>query len=260
MELKILSIPIYFQSLNTVVEQIYDICKKQRFENYCVSATGAHGIVYAQKNKYFKDVLQNFYWNLPDGMPNVWIGKLKGFHEIQRCYGPDVFEAVIKKTANSDIRHYFCGGKEGIAEELKLVCNKNFNNFHICGTFSPPFREMTDEEMYDLANDINKRTTNIVWIGLSTPKQELFANRLAKLTNVHFIIAVGAAFDFYTGHVRQAKKWIQQIGMEWFFRLLMEPKRLWRRYFEIVPKYILLNIIETLKLNELTTNKKQELT
>ena len=91
---------------------------------------------------------------------------------------------------------------------------------------------------------INETGANIVWIGLSTPKQELFASRLSEYAKVDYICCVGAAFDFHIGNVRQAKGWIQKIGMEWFFRLLMEPKRLWKRYFEIVPLFIYYNFAE----------------
>ncbi len=225
--------------------------------NNCVSATGAHGIVFAQKNAEFKKILSEFYTNLPDGMPGVWIGRLKGAKEMNRCYGPDFFRAAIIATKNEKINHFFCGGKEGVADELKKACEKNFGNRNIVGTYSPPFREMTDDEMKTLADQINSLNTNIVWIGLSTPKQEVFAYRLSKFTNVNIICTVGAAFDFHTGKVKQSPSWIQQIGMEWFFRLLMEPKRLWKRYFEIVPLFILYNLIELMRGDFFKTEHKE---
>ena len=106
---------------------------------------------------------------------------------------------------------------------------------------------MTVEELKKLANEINELGVNIVWIGLSTPKQEIFASRLRKYTKVDFICTVGAAFDFHTGNVIQAPKFLQNTGLEWLFRLVVEPKRLWRRYFEIVPKFIYYNLIEIIK-------------
>ena len=132
--------------------------------------------------------------------------------------------------------------KPGVAEELKNVCGQTFNNNNIEGFYSPPFREMSDDEMKGFRKKFNNKNTDIVWIGLSTPKQEIFAYRLSKYTKVHFIITVGAAFDFYTGKVKQAPKYIQKAGLEWLFRLLMEPKRLWKRYFEIVPLFILVQL------------------
>ena len=178
---------------------------------------------------------------------------------MRRCYGPDFFAEMMKTTADKDVKHYLCGGKEGVAEELKGAVARNFNNFNIVGTYSPPFREMTDGELEELADRINSNNTNIVWIGLSTPKQEKFAYRLSKFTDVNFICTVGAAFDFHINKVRQAPKFLQKLSLEWLFRLLVEPKRLWRRYCEIVPKFIYYNLIELLRGDFFDFTKREEL-
>ncbi len=243
---KVLNTEMFDKSLTNVVDKVIELCSYSK-NNLCISATGAHGLVTAIESESFKHVLDHFYINLPDGMPGVWIGKLKGAKEMARCYGPDYFGDLIYASRNKNIRHYFCGGNEGVANELKNICAVKYNNENIVGTFSPPFREMTEKEFELLASQINSLNTNIVWIGLSTPKQEVFAFRLSKYTNVHFICTVGAAFDFHTGKVVQAPQIIQSIGMEWFFRLLMEPKRLLKRYLEIVPKFIYYNIMELLQ-------------
>ncbi len=245
--IRVLSINLYKKNIQQAVEEIKTNFSVVEKKNILVSATGAHGIITAQKDKYFKEILNLFHINLPDGMPGVWMGRLKGAKEMQRCYGPDFFKETIIATKDEKINHFFCGGKEGVAEELKKVCEGKFKNNNVVGTYSPPFREMSDEELRELAGKINTLNTNIIWIGLSTPKQEIFAYRLSKFTNVNFICTVGAAFDFHTGKVKQAPIWIQKIGMEWFFRLLMEPRRLWKRYFEIVPLFIWYNIVELFK-------------
>lgn len=242
----ILGVHLYQYSLSLVINECNIKCADIK-SNYCISATGAHGIITAKKDYSFKNILNSFYINLPDGMPSVWIGRLKGAKEMERCYGPDFFKETMKATADKNIRHYFCGGQEGVAEELKESVGKKFNNFNIVGTYSPPFREMTDDEMNKLAEAINSKGTNIVWIGLSTPKQEKFAYKLSKFAKVNFICTVGAAFDFHTGKVKQAPAILQKMGLEWFFRLLMEPKRLWKRYFEIVPLFIWYNFLEFIK-------------
>lgn len=246
--MKILEVSIYNKGMKSIAMEILGVCQSNaNRKNYGISATGAHGLITAKKNKQFREILSDFYINLPDGMPAVWVGKLKGAREMERCYGPDFFRETIVATKDKNIKHYFCGGKEGVAEELKKICKKKFDNKNIVATYSPPFREMSDEELKELAKDINSQKTDVVWIGLSTPKQEIFAYRLSKFTNVHFICTVGAAFDFHTGKVKEAPKWIQKIGMEWFFRLLVEPKRLWKRYFEIVPLFIWYNFLEFIK-------------
>jgi N-acetylglucosaminyldiphosphoundecaprenol N-acetyl-beta-D-mannosaminyltransferase len=242
---KVLDIALYDKGFDRAIETLLETAQPvTQPYSHCVSATGAHGIIEARKNGAFKKHLQDFYLNLPDGMPGVWVGRIKGAKDMQRCYGPDVFEAFMTRSAGEPIRHFFCGGKEGVAEALKETSASRFGNRNVTGTFSPPFREMTDQEMNQLAENIHVSGAQVVWIGLSTPKQEIFAARLRQYTNVHLIITVGAVFDFYTGRARQAPRWMQRSGLEWFFRLSTEPRRLAGRYFEIVPKFIWFNIKE----------------
>ncbi len=243
--IEVLGVPFYTKNIDTAVKEVIAACGDAYLpQNYCISASGAHGLVEAAKNPAFKTILKDFHINLPDGMPTVWVGRLKGAKGMQRCYGPDFFMELMKASATQPIKHFFCGGKEGVAENLKRTCLDRFGNCHVVGTFCPPFREMSDAEMNDLGQTISATKADIVWIGMSCPKQEKFAYRLSKYTNTHFIVAVGAAFDFHTDNVKQAPKWMQKSGLEWFFRLLMEPKRLFMRYFEIVPQFIWLNIKE----------------
>ena len=242
-KIKILDIPIFAGNLKQAVEIILEALQKERI-NKCISLSGAHGLVYSKQNKSYREILQSFYLSLPDGMPCVWIGHIKGRKGMGRCYGPDLFMEIIKATAGKEVKHFLCGGKRGVAEELKNVCEEKFGNFNVAGTYYPPFREMTNEEFIKLGEEISSKEVNIVWIGISTPKQELFAKKLANYTKVNFIIAVGAAFDFHTNKIKQAPKVMQNLGLEWLFRLIIEPKRLWRRYAVIVPLFIFYNLKE----------------
>jgi N-acetylglucosaminyldiphosphoundecaprenol N-acetyl-beta-D-mannosaminyltransferase len=242
---KVLDIPLYEFSIPEATNEVMiDIFRGNAKSAKLISATGAHGIITAQEDPEFKKILTEFHYNLPDGMPGVWVGRLKGARKMSRCYGPDFFRSVMRATADKPVKHFFCGGKEGVAEELKTVCNKKFNNNSIAGTYSPPFREMTDMEMRKLGRQIDVSGANIVWIGLSTPKQEKFAYRLKDFTKANYIITVGAAFDFHTAKVKQAPLWMQDAGLEWLYRLLTEPKRLYKRYFKIVPLFIFYNLRE----------------
>ena len=193
-----------------------------------------------------------------------------GFHFCQKladCFGYYNFDPnnkVAEIEALGDIDegdNKCCTNKITIVQEitwqevLEMVntgkgdtgnCNSgNYNSgdwnkaSNVVGCFTPPFREMSDEEYRQLAEQINSLEVDIVWIGISTPKQERFAVRLAQYTQVHFICTVGAAFDFHTDRVREAPRWMQQHGLEWFFRLITEPRRLWRRYIKVVPLFIL---------------------
>ncbi|OJJ18258.1 glycosyltransferase [marine bacterium AO1-C] len=241
---KVLNIPLYSKDIPTATQTVIDTCKNEEKQNRCVSATGAHGLVYAKRNEEFRNTLHNFSINLPDGMPGVWVGKLKGAKQMKRCYGPDFFMSLLQHSAQEPVKHFFCGGKDGVAEALKTACEEKFKNHNIVGTYCPPFKPVDQFDYKEIADIINQTNADVVWIGLSTPKQELFAKNLAKHSNVHYIITVGAAFDFHTGNVKQAPKLMQKMGLEWFFRLCMEPKRLYKRYLEIVPMFIFYNLKE----------------
>lgn len=242
--IEVLGIHLYDQGMTKLVCHVIDTCQGQNKENRCMSATGAHGLVSAKENKEFSDILKSFYINLPDGRPAALVGKLKGAKNMEQCTGPDFFRDLMKATSQTQLKHYFCGGKEGVAAELKLKCEKKFGNYNITGVYCPPFRLMTDVELQTLGAEINSKNTDIVWIGLSTPKQEFFARKLCQYVNVHFIVTVGAAFDFHSDKIKEAPQIFQSLYLEWFYRLCNDPKRLWRRYFEIVPKFIFYNLME----------------
>lgn len=246
--LHVLGVHIYSHELSYAVKKVVDDCVTVPIRSSrCISATGAHGLVIAKQNPNFNNILKIFYWNLPDGMPLVWMGHLRGYKSMQRCYGPDFFKMVMIESANKPVNHFFCGGKEGVADELKRVAEEKWGNNNVVGTYSPPFRSLTNDEYYSLGKHIVDLDVHFVWIGLSTPKQEIFADALASRINVCYIATVGAAFDFHTERVKQAPKWIQKIGMEWFYRLCMEPRRLFKRYLEIVPKFIIFAIADLFK-------------
>ena len=218
--------------------------KKSFQKNRLISATSAHGMVFANQNAEFKKIISAFYLNLPDGQPTAWIGRLKGFKNMQRCPGVGLFDTVIRNTAAHKIQHFFCGGKEGIAMALKESVAKDLGNKNIVGTYSPPFRPMNETEFEALGEMINASGANVVWIGLGTPKQEKFAYSLSKYCNVDYIITVGAVFDFFTGNLPYAPLWIRNMGLEWLYRLIKEPRRLFGRYINIVPSFIWLNLKE----------------
>lgn len=241
---KVLDVSLYAGDIPQVVELVVLSCLHDDRHNRCISATGAHGMVYARKNHDFRETLEQFFLNLPDGMPGVWIGKIKGARKMKRCYGPDFFKQIMIATAKLPITHFFCGGNEGVAEELKKSVELRFGNNNVVGVFTPPFLPVDEYDYNAIAKSINNTKANIVWIGLSTPKQEQFALHLSSKTDVNYIIAVGAAFDFHIGKVRQSPLFMQRAGLEWLFRLLTEPRRLFRRYFEIVPMFIYYNLRE----------------
>lgn len=236
---EVLGIQMYNKDLDTFLNHVLEVVSEEGGrDNRCVSATGAHGIIHARKHASFKELLNSFYANLPDGMPGVWVGRAKGAKQMQRCYGPDLFAGLMETSATKNVRHFLCGGKKGVAEKLKNACATKFDNINIVGTYCPPFKKVAEYDYKEIAKRMNESGADIVWIGISTPKQEQFAQRLAEYTDAHFLITVGAAFDFHIGQLRQAPSWMQKAGLEWFFRLLVEPRRLFKRYLEIVPAFL----------------------
>ena len=245
----VIGIPMFAGDIPSAVAIVQAVGKSQSAppQARCISATGAHGLVLAQEDSEFRRILRSFFLNLPDGKPGVWVGRLKGAKGMQRCYGPDFFAALMTATAaDGGVRHYLCGGQPGVAEQLQEACARKFGNRHVAGIYSPPFRPLSAAEYAALGADIDRCGATVVWIGISTPKQERFAAELASHTRAGFIATVGAAFDFHTDRVRQAPAWMQQAGLEWLFRLAMEPKRLYRRYLQVVPAFIFYNVREFL--------------
>ena len=195
-----------------------------------IAVTGMHGVMEAQHHQEFKVILNSANLVVADGMPLVWLGRWRGFGLRRRVYGPELLETFCTETWRRPYRHYFYGGAPGVAEELAARLLKRCPNMQIAGSYSPPFRPLTDEEDREVARQIEDSHADIVWVGLSTPKQECWMFEHRNRLRVPVLIGVGAAFDFHAGRVSQAPRWMREHGLEWLFRLWSEPRRLWRRY------------------------------
>ncbi len=175
----------------------------------------------------------------PDGMPAVWIGRLLyGFPDMGRVYGPDLMLEVLRQSQGTGTRHFFYGGTEGVAKELGHRMAQKFPGAEIVGTYCPPFRPLNGEEEEELTRQITDSEADVVWVGISTPKQDRFMAEFIHKLPVKLMFGVGAAFDFHTGRVRQAPPWMQRNGLEWAYRLSQEPRRLWRRYLTSNPRFL----------------------
>lgn len=210
--------------------------------------SGAHGVIEAQKDTAFRSILNGAAFNVPDGMPIVMVSRALGYRKIQRAFGPDVMWTVLEDSVPLGVAHFFYGGREGVAEELKRNASAAFPGLRVAGTHCPPFRSLSEEEEVEVARMINESGADVVWVGLSTPKQERWIARMRDRLDVKLICSVGAAFDYHTGSIRPAPAWMKKAALEWLFRLLQEPRRLWRRYLEIVPKFIWLSTLQLLRL------------
>ena len=216
-----------------------------------IAVTGMHGVTEAQHDPEFKQILNAAGLVVPDGYPLVWLGRRTGFAQLRRrVYGPELMEEFFSQTLAKGYRHFFYGGAPGVAEELASRMSARFAGLAVIGTYCPPFRELTKQEDEEILQAINLAKPDVVWIGLSTPKQErwMYAHR-ARL-NVPVLVGVGAAFDFHTGRVPQAPRWMREHGFEWLFRLCREPGRLWRRYLVYGSQFVVLVLLEQLHLRK----------
>jgi N-acetylglucosaminyldiphosphoundecaprenol N-acetyl-beta-D-mannosaminyltransferase len=173
---------------------------------------------------------------IPDGMPLVWIGKSRGL-PVERTCGPDLMDLMIKRSPVSGLKHYFYGGKEGVAKRLVESFQTKYPGCQIVGWECPPFRDLTELEEREMRERIGLSGADVVWVGISSPKQDIWMERHYEALP-QTLIGVGAAFDFHTGAIRRAPVWMQKSGLEWFHRLMSEPKRLWSRYLVLVPKFV----------------------
>lgn len=203
-----------------------------------VCVTGVHGVMEAQDDPAFRQILNRAFLNTPDGIPMVWVGKLRGFKSMDRVYGPDLMLLVAGLSVRKGWRHFLYGGGEGVADELKGRLEQRFPGIQIVGTYTPPYRPLNAAEETELIEKTRALKPDMIWVGLSTPKQEKFMAQYLPRLDTTLMFGVGAAFDFHAGRVRQAPRWMQRSGLEWFFRLCCEPRRLWKRYFRNNPLFV----------------------
>jgi N-acetylglucosaminyldiphosphoundecaprenol N-acetyl-beta-D-mannosaminyltransferase len=231
----VLGVGISVLNLQAALDEIAAAVREKRKGYICVR--DAHGVMLAQKDAAFRRILNEAFLCTPDGMPMVWMGKLRGHREMSRVYGPDLMLEVCAWSEKNPCRHFFYGGTSGVAEELREKLTARFPKLQIVGCYTPPFRPLNAAEEKELQEIVRAAKPDIMWIGLSTPKQEKFMVEFLPKLDVTLMIGVGAAFDFHAGRVRQAPRWMQRSGLEWLFRLGCEPRRLGKRYLKNNPLF-----------------------
>jgi N-acetylglucosaminyldiphosphoundecaprenol N-acetyl-beta-D-mannosaminyltransferase len=203
-----------------------------------VCVTGVHGIMEAQRDESLRAILNRSFLCTPDGMPTVWVGRWQGHRGMRRVYGPDYMLQMCKLSTRRDYRHFLYGGNHGVAQKLKHRLAEMAPSINIVGTYSPPFRSLTGAEEDELIAIVREAKPDIFWVGLSTPKQERFMAHYLDRLDTSLMVGVGAAFDIHTGLLADAPQWIKDCGLQWLFRLLKEPRRLWRRYLSNNPRFL----------------------
>ena len=203
-----------------------------------VCVTGVHGVMEAQRDPELLRTFNRAAISLPDGMPMTWIGRLQGFERMDRVFGPDFMAAMCRLSVERGYRNFLYGGKPGVAELLSQTLQRRFPGLQVVGTYTPPFRSLTAAEEAELIAQVAEAQPHILWVGLSTPKQERFMAHSVGRLQVPLLVGVGAAFDYHTDGIRDCSCWIKRAGLQWLHRLLQEPRRLWKRYLVNNPAFL----------------------
>ena len=206
--------------------------------NY-VCVTGVHGVMECQRDSDLLSIHNSAGMVTPDGMPMVWASRWAGVSGAGRVYGPELMLELCRSSVEQGWRSFFYGGKPGVAERLAATLVERFPGFQVAGTHVPPFRDLTSAEDAQVIERINAAGADLLWVGLSTPKQERWMAAHRDLINTPVMIGVGAAFDINSGSINQAPRFIQRSGFEWLYRLIQEPGRLWRRYLRNNPEFVI---------------------
>lgn len=233
---KILGVNIAAVNMNSLLEFIISNLNRLKGEYICVS--NVHTTVMAYDNKDYLNVQNSSLLSIPDGGPLSSVGRKRGFSEMQRTTGPDFLDEILKISVDKKYRHYFYGSTEDTLKKMQSIIIEKYGEVNIVGTYSPPFRNLTDEEDAQIINDINSVNPDFVWVGLGAPKQENWMYKHKNKINA-LMVGVGAAFDYLAGNISRAPMWMQKLNLEWLYRLMQDPIRLFSRYLYTNTKFLI---------------------
>ncbi len=204
----------------------------------CVAAT--HTVVACEDDPELAAAVRDASLVVPDGQPVVWAMNAFGAGLRDRVYGPDLMAKHLERSTRTGVTHFLYGcPTDELMAELRGRLEARFPGLRFAGTHSPPYRELTDGELDEIAGIINAAKPDVVWVGVGVPKQEKWMAHMRPLLDALVLLGVGAAFDFHGGRVKQAPGWMQRSGLEWLYRLIQEPRRLWRRYANYNPRFVI---------------------
>lgn len=231
--------------------EVYERIKKN-FNNtpFYITVNNVHTVIAAVLDKEYKNIINNSFMALPDGKPLSMIALLKGEKDISRIFGPTFFEKVIEWGEAEGRKHYFFGSSEETLERMIDYITRKFPSAVISGSFSPPFRKFTSEENVMFLNQMNESEADIFWIGLGAPKQEVWMYENYQKLNHGLMIGIGAGFDYLAGNLQHAPLWMKDSSLEWVYRLIQEPKRLWKRYLVSNFLFVIFILLDLFKLKK----------
>ena len=234
----LLGVPLALTDYEQTLDWIDGMIAQDRRGYICVAAV--HTVMASQEDPELRDAVAGADFTVPDGQPLVWAMNLLGHRLPSRVYGPELMERACARAARTGVRMYLYGGRnQGALVQLALNLRTRYPGLQIVGGYSPPFRDLSADEEDAVAAEINRSRADVVWVGIGVPKQEKWMARMRERLDAPVLVGVGAAFDFHAGLVPQAPDVMQRFGLEWLYRLLQEPRRLWRRYARYNPLFVL---------------------
>jgi N-acetylglucosaminyldiphosphoundecaprenol N-acetyl-beta-D-mannosaminyltransferase len=242
---QVLGVRVHAVQMSESVERLRAWVHDPQAVTRFVAVTGMHGIAESRQDRDFWEVLNAADLVVPDGMPLVWLARIKGHPLRHRVCGAELMDGFCEVTGNAH-RHFFYGGAPGVAGAVAEALREK-HGIVVAGTFTPPFRPLTAAEEEEFASSLERAAPDVLWVGLSTPKQEKWMYQHRQKLRVPVMLGVGAAFNMNSGNLRRAPRWMRDSGLEWLFRLLSEPRRLWKRYLITIPIAVWFVCVELLQ-------------
>jgi N-acetylglucosaminyldiphosphoundecaprenol N-acetyl-beta-D-mannosaminyltransferase len=235
-----------FGSYRKLYDEVLNSLKRGSIDKGYVTVNNVHTMIEGYWNPSFQAIINDGYLSIPDGKPLVVVGKLKGNKEISRLFGPTVMEKFIDWGRKDGVSHFFFGSSESTLKKLKQAIDQKYPGAKVVGMISPPYQPIKEWNHDYFIQSINVARPDFIWIGLGAPKQEAWMyNHFCKIDK-GILFGIGAGFDYLAGNTKHAPEWMKRFALEWLYRLIQEPGRLWKRYFKTIPQFIVFASFELL--------------
>jgi N-acetylglucosaminyldiphosphoundecaprenol N-acetyl-beta-D-mannosaminyltransferase len=241
---RVVSLNVNVCNHDSAIRRVVELVGQGKGGYVCFSTV--HMVMESHDNAEYAAKVNGADLIIPDGMPLVWMQKLRGARQAERVRANDLMIMLCRYAEENDLTVGFYGGKQTVIDAILERTKKDFPKLKIAYAFSPPFRPLTEAEDAQITAEINEKNPDILFMGLGCPKQEnwMWAHQ-NKIKAV--MLGVGASFDFFAGNVKESPEWLGRLGLEWLFRLTQEPRRLWRRYLILNPRFVRLATLQLLK-------------
>ena len=234
--IKVLGSTVHLVQMDEVLERM-EVWIRKRGPNKYIIATGMHGVMEAHKDPEFKDIVNSAALFVADGISLVWVARLRGHSLKKRVSGPTLMAKFLEVAQNKGYKVFFYGDTQETLNHLTATLKQRYQQLNIVGAYSPPFRSLSEDEDREVVSMINESNADVIWVGLGLPKQERWMYDHRENLTVPVAVGVGAAFKFESGLVSRAPGWLGEIGFEWLWRLVQEPRRIWRRVIVDGPRF-----------------------